>query len=289
MRKIIMFLLLLVLAGCSITKNNNPVTLTQSVTMTPFQPEIPVSVTTTDETTQTPLPTLTTTPTATPDPYVIGFLQESVDLSTGDLFISFYEGDLKEIILSTYLISPKNMGAYESLNDGFELDNNVVLIDPMTGDSIETHVSVITPEKYGNLLVSVHSGGYNNNLLDAEKLRFYFERWGKNGDEYTLDQLTKTAGSKGTLYTNNLTLEIEALGGVRLGPEDSQKINKYPENVVELILNSKPETLGSKDLFEELKKSSDKHLLITFCGWGPNNDYSYYRYVIIFRIKEEST
>jgi len=286
MRKIIMFLLLLVLAGCSITKNNNPVTSTQSATMTPFQPEIPVSVTTTDETTQTPLPTITTTPTATPDPYVIGFLQKSVDLSTGDLFISFYEGSLKEIILSTYLISPKNMGAYESLNDGFELDNNVVLIDPMTGDSIETHVSVVTPEKYGNLLVSVHSGGYNNTLLDAEKLRFYFERWGKNGDEYTLDQLTKIAGSKGTLYTNKLTLEIEALGGVRLGPDDSQKINKYPEKVVELILNSEPDTLGNKDLFEELKKSSDKHLLITFCGWGPDKNYSYYRYVILLKVLE---
>lgn len=266
---------------------NNSNTTTQKPTMTPFQPEKQATPTPTVKASETYSPTTTSTP--TPDPYIIFPGQESTDLSIGEMFISFYEGSLEDVTLSTYLISPKDLGVYKSTKDGLDLNNVVIITNPLDNKSVETHVSVIRPEENGNLLVSMHSGGYNNTLLDAESLRFYLERWGKNGDDYVLDRLNKISGSKGTLYFNSLTIELEAVGGVRVGPNDSDKINANPEQVAELVVNSQPETLGNKALFEELATSKDKHLLITFCGWGPENDYSYYRYIIVFKIGEIST
>ena len=290
-RLILLFLTILFVSGCAIVQKNNEAIFSQPATMTPFQPEYEIATPTAPVVTKTILPTLTITPTPTPtpDPYIIFPDEESIDLGIGEMFISFYEGSLEGLTLATYLVSPKDLGGYNSTKDGLDLNNVVTITNPLDGKSVETHVSVIRPEVNGNLLVSMHSGGYNNTLLDAENLRFYFERWGKNGEDYTLDRLAKIAGSKGILYFNDVSLELEALGGVRLEPDDSQKINTNPEQVVELILKSEPETLGNVHLFEGLSKSTDKHLLITFCGWGPDNDYSYYRYVVVFRIKREST
>ncbi len=236
--------------------------------------------------TQTP----TTIPTiAKPDPYVFETNTGDIDLSTGAIFISFDSGGLRGTIIATYLISPKNLGTYGSTKDALDYENHVTIIRPDTDQAMEVHTSVIRPEKNGNLMITIHSGYYNDRPLDAEILRFYIEKWGDEETDYVLNRLLKMIGSSGVLYSGESNLKAEVLGGIRLENNEALELNKYPENVLDIATKKKGGdyiALGNVEAFEELKNKEGHNIMLSFCGWGPDNNYSYYRYLVLLKITE---
>jgi len=235
--------------------------------------------------------TMTTTPTvAKSNPYVFKAEGGEIDFSIGDIFISFGEGDLTGINIATYLVSPKNLGAYESTRDALDYENLVTITKPPdTGQNIEIHTSVIRLETRDNLIITIHSGYYNDQPLDAEALRFYIERWGNEETSYVSNRLLKMIGSSGVLYSDGHTLRVNVIGGIRLENNEALELNKYPENVLDIATKKKGTeyiALGNIEPFEELKNGNGHNLILSFCGWGPNNNYSYYRYLILLKVIE---
>jgi len=234
--------------------------------------------------------TMTTAPTvAKPDPYVFKVGDGEIDFSIGDIFISFDEGDLAGISIATYLVSPKNLGAYESTKDALDYKNHVTITRPDTDQSIEVHTSVIRPETKDNLIITIHSGYHNDRPLDAEALRFYIERWGNEETNYISNKLLKMTGSSGILYSDGYILRVNVIGGIRLENNEALEINKYPENVLDIATKKEGVeyvALGNIEPFEELKNGNGHNLILSFCGWGPDNNYSYYRYLILLKIIE---
>jgi len=82
--------------------------------------------------------------------------------------------------------------------------------------------------------------------------------------------------------------QIEVIGAIRLQHEESGEINLNPEMVLDIVtktVDGQYISLGNVEPFEKAK--SEHRLMINFCGWGPNKQTTYYRYVILIDIKED--
>lgn len=225
-----------------------------------------------------PTPTTgVTTPTAMAEPvnpYIFETEKGQTNLSSGNIVIRFDEGALKGKSTKVTLISPENLGGYLSTSDGLK---------------VGTGVGVIRPENYGNLIMGLHSGYFHKKPLEAEIFRLFLEYVGENGTEYVLDKLQEISGSKGILITpEGLELNVEITGGVRLQPTESEELRLNPANVLDIITRKDGDkflAIGNVKIFENIK--TDGHeILINFCGWGPNQETTYYRYVILLNVEQ---
>jgi hypothetical protein len=147
-------------------------------------------------------------------------------------------------------------------------------------------VAAIQGVDYGNLLITMHSGYFHKNPLEGEPLRLFLEGWEKINSDYVLEQLTKIVGSKGTLDINGSVLNIEVLGGVRLEPKEADEVWLNPDKVTDISTKMGENgylAMGNPEIFENIKNNSHE-IIINFCGWGPQSQTTYYRYVILLKV-----
>ena len=220
---------------------------------------------------ETPVIELAEEPTL--NPYIFNLGDSEVDFSIGFMEIKFHEGLLAGRSAQFNVVSPSNLGPFETTKDAL---------------SLESKTGVIRNDDYGNLLLSLHSGYTKSDRpLEAEFLRFSLEEWGK-GTEYVEKKLSEIIGSSGTLVFNEHEFQIEVIGATRLQYEESEELNISPETVLDIATKTVDDqyiALGDIRPFEKAK--SEHRLMINFCGWGPNKQTTYYRYIILIDIKEE--
>ncbi len=136
----------------------------------------------------------------------------------------------------------------------------------------------------------MHSSFVNGNILrpmQAEFLRKYLEYWGESGSKYIEGQIQNLIGSEATWVCDGKVLFKTKIDGiVRLSHEETNDVWLNPENLQQILFNSKvdsPERLGDMPL------TNDPHLYIGFCGWGPQSlgdlRFTYFRYIIRFIIE----
>ena len=208
------------------------------------------------------------------NPYVFTLNGKDIDFSIGHMEIKFDEGLLTGESTNFDVVSPENLGTFTTTSEAL---------------AINSKTGVIRSEKYGNLLLSLHSGyTLSEHPLEAEFLRYSLEKWGNN-TEYVEKKLYEIIGSKGTITFDGVEFQIEITGAIRLQKDESDEINSYPENVLDIAtksINGQYVAMGNTEPFEKAKFNHE--LMINFCGWGPNNQPTYYRYIILIDIKEET-
>ena len=214
-------------------------------------------------------PTPTATPTPEINPYIFDAGDQDLDISTGSFFLQFEEGALGNIEISAGLVSPINTGDYETTSQGLTLG---------------TGIGVSRADNYGNVLLGFHSGYHRNDPLQAEPLRFYFEKWGAS-DKAVEDKLTQSLGSKGTLRVGNAEVKVTVAAAIRVDNAAAIEIQLYPEKILDIVTDEKYTVIGDRIPFNNAKNNGHK-IVVNFCGWGPDNNYSYYRYVIILDVFE---
>ncbi len=208
------------------------------------------------------------------NPYIFTLDNNDVDFSIGYLEIQFDEGLLAGKSAKFNVVSPDNLGPFKTTRDALGLDSK-------TG--------VIRKDNYGNLLLGLHSGYLlaSGRPLEAEFLRYSLEEWGRD-TKYVENKLSEIIGSSGTITLNEYVFQIEVIGAIRLQHEESGEINLNPEMVLDIVTKTVDDqyiALGDIRPFEKAK--SEHRLMINFCGWGPNKQTTYYRYIILIDIKEE--
>jgi hypothetical protein len=276
MKKTRLFLLVLILIqGCSNQPSYNikPTATPKIQDSVLAETQTPTVVVTRVQATSTPMPTLTPTP--TPDPYVFTGVTGNMNLTSGPIVIEFTNGALGGKKITTNLISPEDLGGYNSTSEGLKVGNGV---------------SVIRPDEYGNLLIGMHSGYYHNKPLDGEILRFFFENRGNRSDSYIQENLSTILGTKGVFNANGTFLNIEVTGAVRLQHPEAEELRTYPTKVFDIVTRKYNDgvylALGNPEVFENAK-SGTRQILLNFCGWGPGPDYSYYRYIVLLKVEEK--
>ena len=216
---------------------------------------------------ETPWPTLSPTPTETPrNPYII----ENLDLSReGKILLNFdLNGAPRTIDVDLrhyrYDMTP---GEREELFD--------VTFRP----GQRTAISV--DEYFGNVLIYMHSAYWRDEPLEAEYLRNYIE--GQEDptvmdEEYFLQRLASIEGTRITLTQEGVTSEFEIVAGAKIPHEIKPLFDSGLENALEIITTY---GLGNPGGFESFKENQG--ILVTFCGWGPEeapHRYTYTQYVL---------
>lgn len=231
---------------------------------------------------ETPWPTLSPTPTEiSRNP----FLVENLDLS-------------KEVPLTITLslngdVYTTNVDLRHYRNDMTpeEVDYLFnVIFKPGEG----TAVSV--DEKYGNVLIYIHSAYWRDEELEAEFLRKYIEGlfdatiMDDDDKEYFLERLASLEGVRITLVQEGgESAEFEIIAGVKIPHHQKPLFDADLKEVLDLVTTY---GLGNPEGFEYFKENQG--VLLTFCGWGPeefdsrgHNDpeyrYAYTQYVLGLR------
>ncbi|OGC54774.1 hypothetical protein A2200_01390 [candidate division WWE3 bacterium RIFOXYA1_FULL_41_11] len=248
---------------------NHPVnTARPTVVPTTETPEAPVATPTAQETV-TEQPTPTATPAPEVNPYIFDAGDQDLDISTGSFSLRFEEGVLGEIEISAGLISPINTGDYKTTSEGLTLG---------------TGIGVSRADNYGNILLGFHSGYYRNNPLQAEPLRYYFEYWGAS-DKAVEEKLTQSLGSTGKIQIGDSEVKVTVAAAIRVDNTAAGEIQLYPEKMLDIVTDEKYSVIGDRTPFNNAK-NSEHNIMLNFCGWGPDNNYSYYRYVILLDVLE---
>lgn len=221
-------------------------------------------------------PLTTATPTPLPkeevNPYIFRAEDGNIDLSIGPIVMQFDGGGFEGIEISAELISPVNLGGYASTSEGLEVGNGI---------------GVSRAENYGNILIGIHSGYHKDEPLEAEPFRFYFERRGKTSEESVLKKLQQAVGSRGKLYSSGTEVEVEVVAAIRMDHNAAEEIRLNPERVLDIVTDERYESIGNVEAFETVKNNGHE-IMINFCGWGPNLEPTYYRYVILLNVLEAS-
>lgn len=197
------------------------------------------------------------------------------DISNANIEIFFDGGFFEGKEFSIRLVSPENLGDYSNTSEAFKVG---------LGNGI------IRKETYGNLFITAHSGYLNSDInkpLEAEVFRFALEEWGEK-DRTVEKNMKQIPGTRGTVIINKVPFKAEITGIVRLMKEESDYINIHPTEALDIItkkIDGKYLAQGNPSAFEKIKKNSHE-LLLSFCGWGPGKDTSYYRYVFLIKIEE---
>ncbi len=245
--------------------------------------DVPGNTPVSQEIIATEQPVVTPTPTLPPkkevNPYIFRAGDSgTIDLSIGAVTIRFESGGFEGIEISAQLISPINLGGYASTSEGLEVGNGV---------------GVSRVENYGNISLGTHSGYYydeelkRDEPLEVEALRYFLEKWGKTSEGAVLKKLQQAVGSRGKLYSDGAVLEVEVIAAIRMDHDAAEEILLNPEQVLDIITSGNYESLGNAEAFETVKNNGHE-ILINFCGWGPNQEPTYYRYVILLNVLETS-
>ena len=208
------------------------------------------------------------------NPYIFKSNSNDVDFSEGHVGITFYEGLLSGKQNNFDVVSPINLGNFKTINEALSLNSRTGLIED---------------EKYNNLLLTLHSGYTRSDRpLEGEFLRYSMEKLGEEEEDYVEKKLSEVIGSKGTMSFDGTKFQIEVIGAIRLQRQESLEINSFPSTVLDIATKKDEEgqyiALGNVEPFELSKLSHE--LIINFCGWGPNKQYTYYRYLFLIDIKE---
>ena len=238
--------------------------------------------------TGTVIPTNSPSPTPTPEPrpYIFVNGEQQIDLSFGPVVIRFTDGALKGKEIVVDLRSPETL-CVKKITVG---DKEVCEFES-TAKALQVGngIGLIRKENFGNLLLLMHSGYFHNKPLQAEVLRFFFERWGKNGEDYVIQKLAEIEGSTGSIYINDESvIEVKITAAVRLENGEAEELRLHPENVLNIVAKKNESgfiALGNPETFDSVKNNGHE-ILITFCGWGPNQETTYYRYVVLMEVIE---
>jgi len=236
---------------------------TATSTPTAKQPDLPETV----------APTRTEEPKKNPYEFLIkpGLV---ADISSGSIKIIFTEGSLKGIEVYTKIVSPIDFGDFSSTSEGF---------------TVGSGYGVIREEKYGNLLLKIHSGYFNGKPLEAEELRKAFEKWGEESQSYVEEKISGSIESGGIIIFNDneeLSLKFKLISSSRLNPEGANNLHEHPTEVLDIVSQ---ETDGLVTKLDEIVKAKKEghELLVTFCGWDDTKDKpDYYSYVLLIEIEE---
>ncbi|KKS31361.1 hypothetical protein A2380_02725 [candidate division WWE3 bacterium RIFOXYB1_FULL_43_24] len=215
-------------------------------------------------------PTIAATPAPKVNPYIFDAGDFDLDISTGSFSLRFDEGALAKVEeISAQLISPLNTGDYENTSEGL---------------SLGTGIGVSRADNYGNILLGFHSGYYKDTPLQAEPLRFYFEQWGAS-DKAVLDKLGRALGSNGVLKVDGIEVNVSVVAAIRVDSAAATEIQLYPEKVLDIVTDEKYAVIGDRIPFD-IAKNNKHGIMLNFCGWGPDNNYSYFRYVVLLDVLE---
>lgn len=135
----------------------------------------------------------------------------------------------------------------------------------------------------------IHSSFVNGNVLrpmEAEFIRKYLEYWGSSGSKYVQGQIDSLIGSEVLWVCDGELIfrtKIESIA--RLSHEATNDIWLNPQNLDDIIT----ERAGiEEEWIGEMTPTSDPHLYLGFCGWGPDEDnperFTYFRYLLRFEI-----
>lgn len=276
--KVSLILILLVLVGCDLQTFNfireipevNKRFLEGNSDSTTAQNGSPQEVITptlnsTEATEPAAIPTLIPSPTPTPDPLV--------DLYNCQMQIDFISGPLESERTSFSVLG----------EDYFDDKGDKFAVGKGTAVYYEVQRYLI-----------LHSSYLNGNIfkpMEAEFMRKYLENWGDTGEAYIEEQIDGLLGSE-VRWTCDKGIEISSKidGVIRLSHEASDRLWLEPRNLDQILLDREGLT---SEWVGEIDPIGNQHLLIGFCGWGPRSleedRYTYYRYLINFRILEISS
>jgi hypothetical protein len=136
----------------------------------------------------------------------------------------------------------------------------------------------------------IHSAYVNGNILrpmQAEFIRKYLEYWGESGEKYIEGQMANLINSE-VLWScdGKLLFKTKIDSIVRLSHVATEDVWLNPGHLQSILFNT--ENKGA-DWLGEMEFTSDPHLYVGFCGWGPqsqgNARFTYYRYIIRFIIE----
>lgn len=265
-----------VIDSFTISATTEPAPLSSPLpTGTPFQPIETI------ENTSTPTPELT----PTVDPYDFGE-------------INFKEGSIVWIELNTDLIKINTDKKKEPKTFKLKYYPDVLPTPTSDGNPITRTVkspyqdfynqefppgkgiSLVEIENYGNIILYLHSGYHNFKKLEAEDLRKFFEG-GNYHSELTplqiVPQIKYLEGKELTINVNGESKIFEILAVARIPNSEMPRYNYNSKEALDIISPIDPKF--------EYFKAFPGGVLISFCGWGPeeyeqNDRYSYTRYVI---------
>ncbi len=135
-------------------------------------------------------------------------------------------------------------------------------------------------EKYGNLVLYLHSGYTDSKKNEAEDLRYFLEGGfyfaDKNADQVA-SQMQYLDGQTFEFFEDGGTKEYEVFAVAQIPHDKILKYDKNTKNALDVITEVDP-------VFEYFKENPNG-ILISFCGWGPegykeHDRYSYSRFVI---------
>ena len=135
----------------------------------------------------------------------------------------------------------------------------------------------------------IHSSYVNGNILrpmEGEFIRKYLEYWGSSGNAYIQGQIDSLIGSEVIWSCNGEQVFSTKISGIaHLSHAASNRLWLEPEKLEQIIVER--EGLVS-EWVGEITPTSEPHLYIAFCGWGPddnaNDRYTYFRYLLQFEI-----
>lgn len=136
----------------------------------------------------------------------------------------------------------------------------------------------------------VHSSYVNGNVLrpmEAEFIRKYLEYWGESGTQYIQGQIDSLIGSEVNWVCDGQVVFHTQIDSVtRLSHEAAQDLWVNPNSLEQILLSREG---NETEWVGEISPTTEPHLYIGFCGWGPSNldygRYTYYRYVLRFIIQ----
>ena len=136
----------------------------------------------------------------------------------------------------------------------------------------------------------VHSSYVNGNILrpmEAEFIRKYLEYWGESGSQYIQGQMDSLIGSEVNWVCDGQVVFHTKIDGItRLSHDAAQDLWVNPDSLEQILVareGIESEWIG------EITPTTEPHLYIGFCGWGPSdldsNRFTYYRYVLRFIVQ----
>lgn len=149
-------------------------------------------------------------------------------------------------------------------------------------------VGLIDSDHYNNALLSIHSGYHNKKPLEAENIREFLEGYNDKtilDRNYVLRKIQLLLGRTVTITQDGKSEQFEIFAIANIPHDKTSDYDRDTKSILDVITS---EADTGKDSFNYFK--NNRGLLITFCGWGPENAsqehnspnyrYTYTRYVL---------
>lgn len=254
-------------AAFACSRSDVPLAPARTTSPEPLSSSIPTINPIQNASPETAWPTLSPTPTETPRN---AFLIENLDLSREvPLTINFSLNGISHTTNVDLRLYRNDMSP-EEVN---KLFNVIFKVGQGTVVSVD--------ENYRNTLIYIHSSYWKGEPLEAEYLRNYIEGQSDQtvlDEDYFLQKLAGLEGARMTLTQEGETTEFEIVAGVKIPNEEKSLFDANVKGVLDVITTH---GLGNPEGFEYFKENQG--VLLTFCGWGPEdapNRYIYTQYVL---------